>query len=106
MLNTRLGTRNDIGAAVVFFASKEAEWINGQTLARDLGQPVDLLLSGAPDRFGALRLRLGSRVGGARIAAANVRLHGGSVRLLCYFFGGLPLGWRNSVNEEEAVFGR
>lgn len=32
MPNTRLGTRNDMGAAAVFFASNEAEWINGQTL--------------------------------------------------------------------------
>ena len=28
----RLGRRSDIGAAVAFFASNEAEWINGQTL--------------------------------------------------------------------------
>jgi NAD(P)-dependent dehydrogenase (short-subunit alcohol dehydrogenase family) len=29
---SRLGTRHDIAAAAVFFASNEAEWINGQTL--------------------------------------------------------------------------
>jgi NAD(P)-dependent dehydrogenase (short-subunit alcohol dehydrogenase family) len=29
---TRLGRRDDIAAAVAFFASNEAEWINGQTL--------------------------------------------------------------------------
>ena len=34
----RLGTPEDIGAAVLFFASKEAQYVTGQALVVDGGQ--------------------------------------------------------------------